>query len=183
MAFWTQNDFDPKRNFAFIVTFGDQALQQLSFAVKSCTKPKFTQTEVTWAYLNYEFYFPGRVQHDVITMTTANLALDVDSAYAVSKLLENSGYVIPGDANSRVTIGKQRATNALKGMTIKQIDTNGKALETWRLKNAWLKDVSFSDGDYESDDISTVELVLRYDFAELEVATRNDKIFVPRTTQ
>lgn len=182
MAFWTQNDFDPKRNFAYRVSFGDPDLQQMSFAAKSCTKPKLSQTEVTWAYLNYEFHYPGRVQHDVITLVTANLALDVDSAYAVSKLFENSGYEIPGDRNSFVTIGKQKATQALGNMDIIQMDSDGKSLEKWRLKNVWLKDFNPSDGDYENDDIATIEMVFRYDFAELEVLAGSGakrKLFVP----
>jgi hypothetical protein len=54
-------------------------------------------------------------------------------------------------------------------MKIKQIDDDGKSLETWILKNAWVKDVSLGSLEYGADDLLEIQLKFRYDWAELSI--------------
>ena len=51
---------------------------------------------------------------------------------------------------------------------IRHLDSNGNALETWTLYNAFIKNVEFSELSYESDDISEITITLAYDRAILE---------------
>ena len=68
-------------------------------------------------------------------------------------------------------MSKAGASSALGTIEIRQIDDKGKMVESWRLHNAWVKDVKFGELDYESDDLTMIDVELRYDWAELE--TRN----------
>ena len=54
-------------------------------------------------------------------------------------------------------------------MNIRQIDDDGKPLETWILKNAWIKDVNFGSLEYGADDLLEIQLKFRYDWAELSI--------------
>jgi hypothetical protein len=40
-------------------------------------------------------------------------------------------------------------------------------VEHWRLNQAWIKEVKPSALDYDSEDLSTIDIVLRYDWAQL----------------
>ena len=39
------------------------------------------------------------------------------------------------------------------------------------MHNAWVKDISFSELDYEGDDLTEITVKLRYDYAELNNGT------------
>ena len=60
---------------------------------------------------------------------------------------------------------KPKATSALGAVQILQLDADGNQVETWDLKNPFIKEVKFSELDYENDELSTIDLVLRYDWA------------------
>jgi hypothetical protein len=57
---------------------------------------------------------------------------------------------------------------ALGVVNIIHMDADGNDLETWLLHNAFIKSVKFSDLDYDSEDLSTCDLELRYDWATME---------------
>ena len=59
---------------------------------------------------------------------------------------------------------------ALGVVSIIHLDADANHLETWTLKNVFIKSVKFSDLDYDSEDLSTCDLELRYDWAELASA-------------
>jgi len=46
-------------------------------------------------------------------------------------------------------------------------------LETWALWNAWVKSAKYGDLDYSNDELRTVELTIRYDWAECDFGTKN----------
>lgn len=178
MAFWTDKVLEPKRKYRFLVRFpGFDG--GLTFVAKKATKPKITVTETAHKYINHTFYYPGRVEWDPVTVTIVD-PVSPDVAKGLSSILEASGYIIPRDPSEVTTMSKASAVTTLGGVTIEQWgdahpvefgnEPDGR-LEVWRLRNAWIKSVNFSDLDYESDDLSEVELELRYDWAELENAS------------
>ena len=115
-----------------------------------------------------------------VTVTLVDTG-EPDIAYAVSKLIEMSGYQIPADQNTLVTIEKSRAVNALANFTITQFDGFGNDLETWRLRNAWLMTFTPSNLEYGNTDLTTYEMVIRYDWAELEGRKADQpKVFAPK---
>lgn len=186
MAFWTDaTQIDPKRAYHWRLSIGaPQFGDSYIFYAKEVTKPKFTMTEAVVPYLNYTYKFPGRITWEPVTVKLHNLA-EPDTAAAVGQLLEAAGYIIPGSPNSTTTISKKDSVAALGHVTLEQITNpdnvgvqNGRSLETWILKNAWIKDVTFSDLNYDSDEMSMVDIVFQYDWAEL-IGADNTAYFTP----
>ena len=56
------------------------------------------------------------------------------------------------------------------GVVIAQIDPEGRPVEEWTLKNAWISAVSFGDTlDYTSDEATELSITIKYDWAEMTV--------------
>ena len=166
MAFWTTTpDRDPKRNFRFQVFMtGIQDSEPAVWWAKKVAKPNFTVAESKHVYLGHTFYYPGKVEWQTISMTLVD-PVDPGSLFRINRVIRQAGYRVPGDANSLTTKSKGKATAALGAVKILQIDANGSQIETWELKNPFIKELKFSELDYENDDLSTIDLVLRYDWA------------------
>ena len=87
-------------------------------------------------------------------------------------MLRNAGYVDPNDVSTTGnvddagTLSKATAAAALGGVLIKELDGDGDILGHWILNNPWVRSVSFGDLDYASEELMTVDLTLRYDWAE-----------------
>jgi len=137
---------------------------------KSVSKPGFSVSEISHRFINHTFWYPGRVEWNQISVSLVDPA-SPDAAATVMSMIEASGYVPPYERFDRwPTMNKSSAVTALKGVTIKQIDKDGFPIETWTLKNPWIKDVSFGDLSYDNDDLMSVTLTLRYDWAYLKTA-------------
>ena len=181
--FWTNpKGQDPKRAYRFLVNIasgleGEEGFpQNASWYASKADKPKFSITETAHKYINHTFHYPGRVEWETVTITLVD-PVNPDAAAATAKILQNSGYRIPGSSatvtdGGITTVNKSDAIAAMGTVTITQIGENTNTpLEKWILKSAWIQSVNFSMLDYESDELSTIELVLRYDYAELSTPT------------
>jgi hypothetical protein len=170
MAFWSDlTGKDPKRNFRFRVLFsGLQDTQTSVWWAKKVTKPNFTVAESKHVYLNHSFYWPGRVEWQAITMTLVD-PVDPGSNATLNKLMEEIGYLVPKDPNTLTTQSKAKSNTTLGPITIEQIDADGNALETWTLHAPFIKKITFGELDYENDDLTQVEVELRYDWATCEI--------------
>ena len=90
-------------------------------------------------------------------------------AIALTKILNNSGYVIPATPGEDfVTISKSKAVSAIGSVIITQLDHNGLEIEKWTLYNAFISDVKYGDLSYEDDNLTEYSVSLRYDWAEYE---------------
>jgi hypothetical protein len=172
MAFWTDATLqDPKRAYRFLVTLGNMTNGAQWYA-KSATKPSFTVGETEHKFLNHTFYYPTGTTWDPVTVTLVD-PLQPDAANQVLAILVASGYdpskLSQGEYGT--TTSKDAATDALGVCIIKQIDHLGDAVETWTLWNAFITAAKFSELSYDSDDMSTIELTFRYDWAELWTST------------
>ena len=106
-------------------------------------------------------------------------------AERVKPTLEESGYTAPTNLSTGVigkmnTLSKKKSVGALGEVKIQQIDSGApgqdpKVVETWVLKDAWIKDVKFGELAYDTEDMLNVDVSLRYDSAALYsgVATKN----------
>jgi hypothetical protein len=137
--------------------------------LKKVGRPQLSITEAEHTFVNYKFYFPGRVEYSEISLTLAD-PVQPDASATMVELLRQSGYIYPNDnfSGKVITMSKQKAVEAVGGkIYIQQIDAEGKPIEEWALFNPWIKAVNFDELDYESDDIVNLEVTLRYDWAEL----------------
>ena len=173
MAFWnTVNQRDPKRNFRFQVIFtGLQGNETSVWWAKKVNKPNFSLQESTHKYLNHTFYWPGRVEWQPITMTLVD-PVDPGNIATLNDLMEVIGYKPPAGPQSTITQSKKKSNDALSAVQIVQIDSDGKELEKWTLDAPFIKKITFGDLDYENDDLTQMELELRYDWAVCEIDGR-----------
>ena len=131
--------------------------------VSSCSKPSYELSTEEYKLINHKFKYPG-----VVTWNDVNITI-VDTNIETKKLifdLELSGYY-PTDSFDD-GISKRGSYKALGVFKIMQLDDEGKADETWTLKNAFIKSVNFGQLDYASDELVKLELVISYDYATLE---------------
>lgn len=177
MPFWTKDasttDTAPKRKFRFLVTFdginatiGGAAL----WYAKTAQKPSFSINAAEHKYLNHTFYYPGNVTWNEVTIALVDPAVP-DMAATIADIVATGGYNIPSldSVLTTTTISKGKAVGSLGVVTVAQLDADGKELEKWTLHNAWIRDVKFGDLEYGSDDLTQVDIILRYDWATLVV--------------
>jgi len=185
MAFWTNSgNTEPKRNFRFQVSMtglnedkggtgtNAKATQQILWWAKKVTKPNFTIAEGKHVYLGHTFYYPGKVEWQEISMTLVDPVTPNASAIFMD-MVAKSGYVLPKKPDGQVatvaTLGKKGFVDSAKGIgevVITQLDHEGGTVEQWTLHGTFFKSLKFGDLDYENDDLSNIEVGLRYDWAE-----------------
>lgn len=185
MAFWatplTEGSGDPKRKFRFTVQF--EGLQfadssGLIWFAKSVSKPAMTITETDHTFLDKKYYYPGRVEWTTVTLTLVDPADRSqggfqDAVFQMNKLIEAAGYNIPQNPTSLMTMSKSKSAAALGTVTINQLNSDGKTIESWSLTNPFIKDAKFGDLDYTGDELIELSLELRYDWATCTIFDGN----------
>lgn len=166
MPFWSSGQVEPKRQFRFTVIIGNMA-EGATFYARSVTKPAFTVTTSNHKFLNHTFYYPGKVEWNEVTLSLVD-PVDPDATGNVLTILRKSGYNVPAnlaDPDATSTIGKKAASDALGEVTIEALDEDGTPLEQWKLNNPFITGITMNDYSYEGEELSTVDISLRYDWA------------------
>jgi hypothetical protein len=89
----------------------------------------------------------------------------------LQEVLRAAGYVNPDQVsvNNAIdnagTISKAKAVGILGRITIIELDGDGHQLGHYILNNAWIRSVAYSGLDYGSEELSTVDITFRYDWA------------------
>tara|TARA_R100000664_G_C2746423_1_gene134089 strand:+ start:529 stop:1140 length:612 start_codon:yes stop_codon:yes gene_type:complete len=185
MAFWTavsDGSKDPKRTYRFVLQIanlggGTGSDQSVIWFAKKIDKPTFSLSESEHKYLMHSYYFPGKLTWNEITATVVDPS-DPDVITTLAGAFEASGYQVPGvpaapstSPNIHLeTVGKSKSVGALGVVNIFQLDADGQVVEHWKLNQAWIKEVKASALDYDSEDLSTIDIVIRYDWAQLGAA-------------
>ena len=165
--FWSAQNSDPKRKFRFQLLINSIPV----WVIKTVAKPSVTVNPVVHQYLNHEFRYPGRVTWDSPINVTLVDPLDPDLARTTLNIIRNAGYKYPNSAeDSLFTMTKNEAVTALGRVAIQQLDGNGKEVESWVLKNAFVSKVTYGDLDYSSDELNEISLEITYDWAELQTS-------------
>lgn len=168
MAFWSQNDVEPKRNFRFKVEITGLEANSVLWWAKTVTTPSFDVSETEHNFLDNKYYFPGRVSWNEVSLTLVD-PISVDAVALTNILVEGAGYQVPSNipaADSDFsTISKKAAIGELGQVIITILDAQGKNIEQWTLNNAFLKSAKYGDLDYSSDDLRSIDLSIRYDWA------------------
>lgn len=162
MAFWSTGNTEPTRQFRFLISSEDE---NAWYWAKSVTKPSFEVSSTEHQLVNHKFKYPGIVTWNDITITIVDTGR---KAKSLIEKLENSGYLYPTEFQNKEGISKRGNGDFLDFLTINQLDAEGKLIEIWRLKGAFIKSINFGDLDYESDGFVTIQIGVAYDWAELE---------------
>jgi hypothetical protein len=172
--FWTQSSVEPKRNFRWLVRMG--ADSDIIWYAKTVTVPSYEVSEVEHDFLDNKYYFPGRVTWSEITLTLVD-PISPDATFKTLEFISEAGYKVKGindldNGENMRTLSKSRAAASPETPTgigkfrIQLHDSNGNTLEEWAVHNAFVKSAKYGDLDYSNDDIRTIELTIRYDWAE-----------------
>ena len=177
--FWNQASIEPKRQFRWLLYIAGMP----QFIVKNVKKPSFSVGETMHEFLNYKFYYPGRVDWSTIDVTIVD-PVQPDSTASLVKILEAAGYVLPdkftSQANEPRTISKKAFVDAMGGqIQLVQFGANTgdqqeNVLEKWTINNPFLTNVDFGSLDYGSDELVDISMTIRYDWATLELPERTD---------
>lgn len=157
MAFWSTNNVEPTRQYRFIV--GNE-YDDVWWWAKSCDKPTIDIDSQEYKLINHKYKYPGVANWSDIKISIVDVG---EKAKDLITIFEKSGWNIGGVG--KVGIAKDKSQYFLGEMQIHQIDSNGKLLEKWTLKNAWAKSISFGSLDYSNDELVTIDITLAYDYA------------------
>ncbi len=132
-------------------------------------KPGISVSETEHTYLNHKFYYPGRVDWSEVSVSFVDVVGSNGAADVMLSLLNNAGYSVPTAAdqdNANLhTLGKHSMNAQIGDVTITQVNAAGEDIEEWILRNAFIKSVRLSGLDYGSEDMATVDISIRYDWA------------------
>lgn len=173
---WTQQNLEPKRKFKYLVTFA--GLPSFEFLAQTCDRPGVKVGATEHKYFDKTYYHPGRVTWEpnplsiklvdiqkngsISTVDTNESLLRVFAASGLNGLIGTDGIV--------VTLGKDKAVTALQSAKIQVLNADGNTAETWELHNAWLESFKPDSLDYGAEDILTVTMTVRYDWAKFTAA-------------
>jgi hypothetical protein len=163
-GFWTDINTEPKRAYRWVLYMGGMP----QWLIKTVNKPSVSFSETPHQYINHTFYYPGRATWNPITVKLVD-PVNPDAAKSMENILRASGYNFPTNPNDVTTISKANAVASLGNLSIIQLGPDGETVEEWQITNSWVKEVKFGDLDYSSDDMVTIELTIRYDFARIIV--------------
>jgi hypothetical protein len=200
MGFWTDNTTEPKRNFRWRVTMSNISNypgvdNQVVWWAKTVDTPSYTVTDVTHSFFDNEYKFPGRVQWQDVAMTLVD-PISPNAVYITNQIILSSGYTIKpltGVGGNAFQPGGQAAANnnnistnprsltksgsnaAVGTMVIDIFSGNGVVVESWQMNNPFITSVKFSTLDYTNDDMRTIDLTWKYDWATCTSKTIEDK--------
>jgi hypothetical protein len=196
---WTQASLEPKRKFRYLVSFSNFA--DVRFLAQTCDRPGIKVANTEHKYFDKTYNHPGRVTYDPNPLNIKLVDIQnkngsgVDTNGSLLSIFVKSGLQIFTDDNEFRTIGKNSAVNALGRVTVTVLNSltsapgvndfvatgpdveatgtagNTGVAEKWYLNNAWLESIKPDSLDYGSDDILTVTIQVRYDYANFEDAT------------
>lgn len=177
MAFWSDVSLEPRRSFKFLLYLGESSdggeRGVPVWVVKSTGAPKINIDEAAHNFLNHEFFFPGLVKYDPITVTLVD-AIDVEISDKLIAKLVQSGYNTPDSANEAKSsiITKGKASAGLGTVRIEQLgnDEDGQDKKiAFVLKGAWVKNLNFPDTlDYSTSEVANITMEIRYDYFHYE---------------
>ena len=173
MSFWNNSGLEPKRGYKFQMYIPGIAGQTNipTYIVKTAKKPTFTMSgPAEVKYVQHTFKYPGRVTWDPIDVTILD-PMTPDSARALMNMLAVSGYSQPADPETALTsISKKKARDAVGGVKLAEINSDGVQVSEWMLWNPFFYNVDFGSLGYDSDDLVEYTLTIQYDYATYRVS-------------
>jgi hypothetical protein len=80
--FWSDAAIEPKRKYRFLLSFNGVP----QWIVKTTGKPNFTISESEHSFINYKFYYPGRLEWDEVSITLVD-PVDPDASHTMLLLI------------------------------------------------------------------------------------------------
>jgi hypothetical protein len=173
MTFWSKSALAPKRNFRWqlrITGFGDS---DVVWWAKTVNVPSFDVSEVAHDYFDNKYYYPGRLTWSDLEATLVD-PISPDAVDLTLDIINKAGYNVTNSPGAKKTMSKKASSaDGLKDVIIDLVDTEGRMVESWTLKNAFIKAAKFGDLDYSNDELRTISLTFKYDWAVCTIKAEN----------
>lgn len=149
--------YEPLRKNRFIFSFpSDTGIQ--SWWVSTSSLPSINQNATEIQFMNTSTWVLGRYTWEDITITFRQF-IGPSTSQALMEWVR---------LESESVTGRQGyAAGYKRNITISMTDPTGVPVQKWVLINAFPTTVNFGDLAYDTDDISTAEMTIKYDFAIL----------------
>ena len=168
MAFWSDNETQPKLSFKWFASFGMGQDVVRTYTLRSFQRPSFSIATSEYVWLNDVNFKPGVLSWNPIEITlTDGEGRDENNAKKLVEMLNRSGYQTTTVNEPRSQIEKGKSSTALGGqMVLTQINADALPIEEWVLINPFLESVNFGQNNYGAEEIITIAMTIRYDYAQ-----------------
>lgn len=181
--FWTSALSEPKRKHRFILRIPDLIVPEgplrgqafPEYLAKSVTKPSYTVGTTDHKFLGNTYYYPGAVTWNDVTAVIVN-STTPDGNELLYQALQQMGYLKP-DIQEDIfnnnldpsTPNKAAALETLGQVEFEELSGTGGTLGTWKLRNAFITNVTFGDLDYADEALLDINIQFKYDWATYDV--------------
>jgi len=149
------NKFEPKRQFRWV--FAIEGID--AFLMKTAARPTINTEEVTIPFINSTRYIAGKTTFDTLSVTLHD-PIAPSGAQQVMEWVRLAHESVSGRGGY--------ADMYKRDIQLKLLDPVGTVVELWDIKGAWIRDSTFGELDYSTDDAATIQLSVRYDNAVLQ---------------
>jgi len=158
--------------------------------ITSVSRPSYTIATEDAKLLNWSFSYPTNITWEPISFSIREIfegySLQTVLGLFYKKLTDYS-WNTPDFNAASVSVGnsvglgynkdlsKLSLKESLGDIMIQTLNTDGEAVETWRLHGAFITSVKPSQLSYDQDSLTSVDVTVKYDYATLEVANSSQQ--------
>jgi hypothetical protein len=150
--------WEPKKQHQFILSIDGPGVAIPSYLIKASGKPQLTQGEVTLDHINVQRYVKGKSTWNALSITLYDAIVPSGAQAVMDWVLQHHESHTGRDGYS---------TYYKKTLTLQQLSPLGEIIEEWKLYGAFITDSNWGTLDWGTEDVVTIELSLRYDWAQL----------------
>jgi len=171
MSFWSNPNVQPKLSFKWFASFGLAGDAINTYCLRSFTKPSFEVGTSEYIWVNDVGYRPGILSWNPVEVTISDLEdMDENNTKKLYNMMRTAGYQSANVNRPQSAIEKKKATLSLGGdVRLVQVDSDGDTVDTWTMVNPFITQINFGQANYGADEIMTISLNLRYDYAVHEL--------------
>ena len=149
--------YEPLKKNRWILRFpADLGIQE--WTLESASRPSINQNPVEIQFLNTSTWVVGRYTWEDINVTLRDM-IGPSTSQAVMEWVR---------LHSESVTGRQGyAAGYKRDVELEMLDPTGVVVSKWILKNTMCTAADFGDLDYSQDDLATISLTLRFDYAIL----------------
>ena len=146
--------WEPKKQHQFIMVVNDIP----AYLIKASAKPSLSNGEVTLDHINVQRYVKGKTVWNTISVTLYD-AIVPSGAQAVMDWVR---------LHHESATGRDGYSSYYKKeVKLRQLSPLGEIIEEWILNGAFITESNFGTLDWSTEDVVTIEMTLRYDWALL----------------
>jgi hypothetical protein len=129
-----------------------------AYLIKSAAKPTITNGEIPLDHINVKRYVKGKSSWNTISVSLYDPIVPSGAQSVMEWIRLHHESATGRDGYS---------TFYKKAVKLRQLSPLGEVIEEWQLNGTYITDSNFGSLDWGSEEVMTIELTLRYDWAFL----------------